>query len=207
MSTAFILFIILIALSFDYTNGMHDAANSIATIVSTRVLTPQRAVIWAAFFNFIAFLFFGLHVARTIGKGIVDPTTVTISVITAALLGAIIWDLLTWWWGIPSSSSHALVGGLAGAAVVHAGWGVLIKSGLIKIAAFIVISPLLGALIGFFGMIGIYWTVRRASPARVGKTFRRLQSTYGFTIVDGMRPTEATNADLRKKISALLAGK
>src|SRR6185369_3674747 len=133
--------IILVALLFDFVNGFHDAANSIATVVSTRVLSPRYAVIWAAFFNFIAFLFFGLHVANTIGKGIVDPTVVDPAVIFSALIGAIAWDLITWFFGIPSSSSHALIGGLAGAAVAKAGAGSLDSAGLMKVTVSIVLSP------------------------------------------------------------------
>src|SRR6185369_1706954 len=134
--------IIAVALAFDFVNGFHDAANSIATVVSTRVLSPRWAVVWAAFFNFIAFLFFGLHVATTIGKGIVDPAVVDTAVVFAALVGAIAWDLITWWWGIPSSSSHALIGGLAGAAVAKVGARHLDAPGLTRIAVSIVVSPL-----------------------------------------------------------------
>src|SRR5688572_13254402 len=136
--------IILVALAFDFINGFHDAANSIATVVSTRVLSPQVAVVWAAFFNFIAFVVFGAHVAKTIGKGVVDPAIVTPGVILAGLVGAIIWNLLTWWWGLPSSSSHALVGGYVGAALAKAGPGSVIASGVTKVAWFIVLSPLIG---------------------------------------------------------------
>src|SRR5258705_3307139 len=167
--------IIALALSFDFINGFHDAANSIATVVSTRVLSPRAAVVWAAFFNFIAFLFFGLHVAKTIGKGTVDPQYITLAVVTAGLVGAIVWDLLTWWWGLPASSSHALVGGLSGAALVHAGPKALVVGGLLKIGAFIFIAPFLGLVMGFGLMVAIYWMWRRAAPARRGQTFRRLQ--------------------------------
>src|SRR5262245_45194833 len=144
--------IILVALAFDFINGFHDAANSIATIVSTRVLSPHAAVLWAAFFNFAAFAVFGAHVAKTIGKGVVDPAAVTPALILAGLLGAIVWNLLTWWWGLPSSSSHALVGGFVGAALVKAGPAAVIASGVLKIAQFIVLSPLLGMAFGFFNM-------------------------------------------------------
>src|SRR5580765_7656063 len=140
--------IVALALAFDYVNGFHDAANSIATIVSTRVLSPRTAVVWAAFFNFVAFLFFGLNVARTIGKGTVDPQFITLAVISAGLIGAILRDLLTWCWGLPSSSSHALVGGLAGAALVHSGPKALVISGLVKIGIFIFVAPVLGCVIG-----------------------------------------------------------
>ena len=144
----FIILIVLIALVFDFTNGMHDAANSIATIVSTRVLSPRQAVIWAAFFNFVAFLIFGTGVAETIGKGLIDIDVVTPKVIFAGLLGAIAWNLITWYFGLPSSSSHALIGGYLGAAVAKAGFGVMIMSGWIKIAIFIVLAPLLGMVLG-----------------------------------------------------------
>jgi len=140
----FIIIIIAVALIFDFINGFHDAANSIATIVSTRVLRPHQAVIWAAFFNFVAFLFFGLHVANTIGKGVVDPTIIDPVVVVAALVGAIAWDLITWYYGIPSSSSHALIGGLAGAAVAKSGISALNSAGFIKISVSIVLSPLIG---------------------------------------------------------------
>src|SRR5262245_6289068 len=136
--------IIALALIFDFVNGFHDAANSIATVVSTRVLKPHQAVLWAAFFNFIAFLLFETHVASTIGKGVVDPNTVTLPVIAAGLLGAIVWDLVTWFVGIPSSSSHALVGGFAGAALAHAGPSSLIWGSLAKIALFILVAPIMG---------------------------------------------------------------
>src|SRR3954470_1996096 len=128
--------IIAVALAFDFVNGFHDAANSIATVVSTRVLSPRWAVIWAAFFNFVAFLFFGLHVATTIGKGIVDPASVTLAVVAAGLVGAIVWDLITWYYGIPTSSSHALVGGFAGAALYHGGFQVIVVDGITKITIF-----------------------------------------------------------------------
>ncbi|HET9652323.1 MAG TPA: inorganic phosphate transporter, partial [Usitatibacter sp.] len=135
-----ILFIVLVALVFDYSNGFHDAANSIATIVSTRVLAPRYAVVWAAFFNFVAFAIFGVHVAKTIAKGTVDPAVVTPAIVLAALLAALIWNLLTWWWGMPTSSSHALIGGFVGAAVVSNGPKVVVVSGITKTALFIVLS-------------------------------------------------------------------
>src|SRR5262245_47493819 len=152
--------IVGLALIFDFINGFHDAANSIATVVSTRVLSPRAAVAWAAFFNFIAFLCFGLHVAKTIGKGTINPEAVTLSVVTAGLVGAISWNLFTWWFGIPSSSSHALVGGLAGAALVHHGSGALVIPGLVKIGVFIFVAPLLGMLLGFLIMLSTYWLLR-----------------------------------------------
>jgi PiT family inorganic phosphate transporter len=170
-----VAFIVALALIFDFVNGFHDAANSIATVVSTRVLSPRTAVIWAAFFNFIAFLFFGLHVATTIGKGIIDPGIADPVVVTAALAGAIAWDLITWWYGIPSSSSHALIGGLAGAAIVKAGVSSLDAAGLIKVGVSIVASPLLGMLLGLGLMTAVVWLFRWTSPARVDRWFRRGQ--------------------------------
>src|SRR5579872_287864 len=139
-----VLAIIAIALCFDFINGFHDSANSIATVVSTRVLTPRLAVLWAAFFNFVAAFGFGVKVATTIGKGVIHPGVADPTVILAGLIGAILWDLITWYYGLPTSSSHALIGGFAGAAVVKAGWGAIIATGLLKIAAFIVISPVVG---------------------------------------------------------------
>src|SRR6185437_15465057 len=168
-----IIFTVALALFFDFLNGFHDAANSIATVVSTRVLSPRWAVLWAAFFNFIAFLFFGLHVATTIGKGIVDPHVVDNAVVFAALTGAISWDLITWWFGIPSSSSHALIGGLAGAAVAKSGAAVLDGPGLTKIGISIVLSPLVGLALGFWLMVAVFWIFRRFTPARVDAWFRR----------------------------------
>ena len=167
--------IILIALCFDFVNGFHDAANSIATIVSTRVLPPRYAVIWAAFFNFIAAFGLGVHVANTIGKGVVDPGAINNLVLMAGLVGAIAWDLLTWYYGLPVSSSHALIGGLVGAALVGAGPSVLVWSGIKKILLFIVLSPLVGLLLGFVLMVSVYWIARGATPTRVDRVFRRLQ--------------------------------
>ena len=167
--------IILVALLFDFVNGFHDAANSIATVVSTRVLSPRYAVIWAAFFNFIAFLFFGLHVATTIGNGIIAPAVVDPAVIFAALVGAIAWDLITWFYGIPSSSSHALIGGLAGAAVAKAGAGSLNAAGLTKVTVSIVLSPVLGLVLAFLLMMAVFWILRRSTPAKVDNWFRRGQ--------------------------------
>ena len=161
-----VVLVVAAALTFDFINGFHDAANSIATIVSTRGLTPFRAVLWAAFFNFIAFALFKLHVASTIGKGIIDPAIVDLAVIVGALAGAITWNLLTWWWGLPSSSSHALVGGLIGAGVSKSGFAMLGWSKIGATAAFIFVSP----LVGYFGsaalMIALSWLVRTARPAR-----------------------------------------
>ena len=146
---SFVLFVVFVALAFDFINGFHDAANSIATVVGTRVLTPKKAVAWAAFFNFVAAFSLETRVAKTIGKDIVDPRIVDPILILAALLGAIAWNLLTWWWGLPSSSSHALIGGFAGAATMKAGIGVLVPKGLFKVVVFIVLSPLVGMFLGF----------------------------------------------------------
>ncbi len=177
MDSSFLLvsFIVLIALAFDFFNGFHDAANSIATVVSTRVLTPLQAVVWAAFFNFVAAFGFGVNVARTIGKGVVEAQTVDQWVILAGLAGAILWDLITWYYALPTSSSHALIGGFAGAAAVKAGWRALIPSGLIRIGVFIVLSPLVGLALGFAAMVGVLWLFHRMAPGRVDRTFRRLQ--------------------------------
>ena len=175
MSFQILVVLILLALAFDFLNGFHDAANSIATIVSTRVLRPQWAVLWAAFFNFIAFLFFGLLVAATVGKGIIDPAIVDHYVVFGALIGAISWNLITWYFGIPSSSSHALIGGLAGAAVAKGGVSSLIAAGFLKTTAAIVLSPLLGMVLGSGLMIAVSWMFSRTSPRRVDRWFRRLQ--------------------------------
>ena len=170
-----VVFIVVVALVFDFINGFHDAANSIATVVSTRVLSPSQAVVWAAFFNFVAAFGFGVSVARTIGKGIVRPESVDALVILAALIGAITWNLITWYCGIPSSSSHALIGGLAGAAIARAGVASLVPAGLAKVALFIVLSPLVGLALAFALMVAVLWVFRRASPGRVDRLFRRLQ--------------------------------
>jgi PiT family inorganic phosphate transporter len=167
--------LIAVALAFDFLNGLHDAANSIATVVSTRVLRPQYAVAWAAFFNFIAFLFFGLHVAQTIGTGIVDAKVVDAAVIFGALMGAICWNLLTWWLGLPSSSSHALIGGLAGAGVMKAGAGAIVWSGLGITGAAIVLSPLLGFCLALALMLAVSWIFVRSTPLAVDNLFRILQ--------------------------------
>jgi PiT family inorganic phosphate transporter len=167
--------LIAVALFFDFLNGLHDAANSIATIVSTRVLRPQYAVFWAAFFNFIAFLFFGLHVARTLGTGIVDAGIVDPLVIFAALTGAIIWNILTWIFGIPSSSSHALVGGRVGAGVAKAGSGAIVWSGLLKTTAAIVLSPALGFFLALMLILAVSWISLRQTPFAVDNAFRHLQ--------------------------------
>jgi PiT family inorganic phosphate transporter len=166
---------IVIALIFDFINGFHDAANSIATVVSTRVLSPMQAVIWAAFFNFVAAFGFGVSVATTIGKGVVRPEAINEYVVMAGLFGAIVWDLITWHYGIPSSSSHALIGGLAGAAIVNAGVSALIPAGIYKILLFIVLSPLLGLVLGFAMMVLVIWLFWRVRPSRIDRWFRRLQ--------------------------------
>ena len=176
-SLALWLLIVLIgvALAFDFLNGLHDAANSIATIVSTRVLRPQYAVAWAAFFNFIAFLFFGLHVAETIGRGIISAQVVDPRVIFGALMGAISWNLITWYYGIPSSSSHALIGGLIGAGIAKAGLSSIIWSGVIKTASAIFLSPFTGFVLALFLMLLVSWLFIRMTPFAVDSTFRNLQ--------------------------------
>ncbi|KQY36195.1 inorganic phosphate transporter [Rhizobium sp. Root483D2] len=164
-----------VALFFDFLNGLHDAANSIATIVSTRVLRPQYAVMWAAFFNFIAFLFFGLHVAETLGTGIIDPSIVTPQVIFAALMGAIIWNIVTWIFGIPSSSSHALVGGLVGAGLAKTGGDAIVLSGLLKTVAAIFMSPMIGFMLALLLVLIVSWVCLRQTPFAVDRSFRGLQ--------------------------------
>lgn len=167
--------LVLVALLFDFMNGFHDAANSIALMVSTRLLTPQAAVAWAAFFNFIAFLVFGTAVAKMVGKGIIDPNIVDNAVIFGALTGGITWNLITWWLGIPSSSSHALVGGLVGAAVAKGGTSVIIAAGLIKTSAAIILSPLFGLLLALLLMITVLWIVEKRSPYPTERVFNKLQ--------------------------------
>jgi PiT family inorganic phosphate transporter len=171
----FLVFLIVLALAFDFMNGFHDAANSIATIVSTGAMTPRAAVLWAAFFNFVAFLVFGVAVATTIGRGIIDPAIVDSHVIFGALVGAIAWNIITWYYGIPSSSSHALIGGLAGAAIAKGGVSKLVASGFLKTAAAIVLSPLVGFAIAAILMIAISWIFARSTPRRVDRLFRNLQ--------------------------------
>jgi PiT family inorganic phosphate transporter len=192
--TAFILTVIVVALIFDYINGFHDAANSIATIVSTRVLSPRSAVIWAAAFNFIAFVIFEPTVARNIAKG-VDPAFVTPNVLFAALLGAIIWNLATWWWGLPSSSSHALLGGFAGAAVTNAGRVSVLDSAFFgKTAAFIVVSPLVGMLLGWLLMSVVRGVFRESTPYKIDTNFRRLQlvSAAAYSLGHGGNDAQKT---------------
>jgi PiT family inorganic phosphate transporter len=174
-SLSILVFLVFLALVFDFMNGFHDAANSIATVVSTGVLKPYQAVVWAAIFNVAAVAVFELKVAATVGKGIVDPAVIDHVVIFGALVGALIWNLFTWWYGIPSSSSHALIGGMIGATLAKAGPSALIGSGILKVAAFIVISPVLGMLLGGLLMVLTAWVLRRAVPRRVDIWFRRLQ--------------------------------
>jgi PiT family inorganic phosphate transporter len=189
-----VVLIVLVALVFDFINGFHDAANSIATVVSTRVLTPLQAVVWAAFFNVVAAFGFGVSVARTVGKGVVDTNVVDLWVILAGLVGAIAWDLITWHWGLPTSSSHALIGGFAGAAVIKAGVGSLIASGLVKIGIFMILAPLLGLAVGFVMMLGTVWTFRHSTPGRVDWLFRRLQlvSAAAYSLGHGTNDAQKT---------------
>src|SRR5215213_1872601 len=170
-----VIALIIVALAFDFINGFHDAANSIATVVSTRVLSPGKAVIWAAFFNFVAAFAFGTAVAKTVGSGLVDIRIVTFSVIFAGLMGAIVWDLITWYYGLPTSSSHALIGGYAGAGIAKAGLAAIIPGGWTKTLIFIVLAPLIGMTLGFLLMVVILWVFQRFSPSRVDHWFRRLQ--------------------------------
>ncbi len=183
----FLYFVIGLTLVFDFINGFHDSANSIATVVSTKVLSPFTAVAFAAFFNFVAFLIFSLKVATTIGKGVVNPDVINLTVIASALFAAISWNLLTWWWGFPSSSSHTLVGGLVGAAVAKAGFGSVVIGGLLKIIAFIVIAPILGMIISFI-ISGIVLRIcRNSPPTKIDKYFRQLQllSAASFSLGHG----------------------
>ena len=186
--------IITVALAFDYINGFHDAANSIATVVSTRVLTPLQAVVWAAFFNFVAAFGFGVQVATTVGKGVVDAAVVDQWVILAGLVGAIAWDLITWYWGLPTSSSHALIGGFAGAGVAKAGFGGLIASGLVKIGVFMILAPLIGLTVGFGMMLLSMWTFRNQTPGRVDRVFRRgqLVSAAAYSLGHGTNDAQKT---------------
>src|SRR5258706_568222 len=186
--------IIGLALAFDYVNGFHDAANSIATVGSTRVMKPHWAVVWAAFFNFIAFLFFGLSVATTIGKGVVASGSISVCVITAGLAGAIIWDLVTWWLGLPTSSSHALIGGYAGAAVAKAGFSAIIASGWTKTLIFIVVAPVMGFTLALLITVALSWALRRSLPRRVDKTFRVLQlvSAAAYSLGHGTNDAQKT---------------
>ena len=171
----FVIFLIALALLFDFLNGFNDAANSIATVVSTRVLSPRYAVIWAAFFNFIAFLFFGTHVAGTVGKGIIDISIMSKELIFSTLIAACLWDIIAWYFGLPTSSSHALMGGLIGSAIAKAGVGSLIWSGIIKIVVFIFVSPVLGLVLGLLLGTIVYRLVRRMAPTQVDQFFRKGQ--------------------------------
>ena len=175
LSLPLLIGLIVVALAFDFLNGLHDTANSIATLVSTRMLRPRYAVIWAAFFNFVAFLVFGVHVARTVGVGIVSADVIDPHVIFGALMGAIFWNLITWWGGIPSSSSHALIGGLVGAGVIKAGLSSIVWPGLITTGAFIVLSPLFGFLLALLMILAVSWAFVRANPRSVEPTFQWLQ--------------------------------
>ena len=194
IGTPLILFIILVALAFDFLNGFHDAANSIATVVSTRVLSPQKAVAWAAFFNFVAAFVLGTHVAKTIGKGMIDLSVVTEEVILAGLIGAIAWNLITWYYGLPVSSSHALIGGYAGAAVAKGGFGAILLSGWTKTLIFIVLAPLIGMTLGFFLMVLVTWIVRRWRPSKVDRRFRGLQllSAAAYSLGHGGNDAQKT---------------
>ncbi len=171
----FAIVIVVVALCFDFLNGFHDAANAIATVVSTHVLSPRVAVLWAAFFNFVAAFTFGTAVARTMGRGMIRLEAVNLYVILAGLLGAIIWDILTWYYGLPVSSSHALIGGYAGAAIAKAGWGVIILSGWSKTLVFIIVSPAIGFILGGGLMLAVYWIFKSWAPQRLDKYFRKLQ--------------------------------
>jgi inorganic phosphate transporter, PiT family len=189
-----ILLIIAIALAFDFSNGFHDAANSIATVVSTRVLSPRVAVAWAAFFNFVAFLVFGVHVAKTIGSGVVDPAVVTAPMVLAAVLGALAWNMITWWFGLPTSSSHALIGGFAGAAIAAVGTNAVVLKSVLRITAFIVYAPMIGLIVGFAIMVGVLWIVRRSTPRAVDRRFRRLQllSAAAYSLGHGGNDAQKT---------------
>ena len=190
----FAIALILVALTFDFLNGFHDAANSIATVVSTRVLSPRVAVIWAAFFNFVAAFTFGTAVAKTIGQGMIDLQYVNLYVILAGLLGAIFWNIFTWYYGLPVSSSHALIGGYAGAAIAKAGWGVIILSGWTKTLVFIILSPAIGVVLGSGLMISVYWIFRHWAPQRLDRYFRKLQllSAAAFSLGHGTNDAQKT---------------
>jgi inorganic phosphate transporter, PiT family len=191
---ALVVLVIGVALVFDYINGFHDAANSIATVVSTRVLSPGKAVVWAAFFNFVAAFVFGTAVAKTIGSGMIDISAVTTSVILAGLIGAIVWDLITWYYGLPTSSSHALIGGYAGAGVAKAGTAVLIPAGWTKTLIFIVLAPGIGFVLGFLFMVATLWIFRDFAPSRVDRWFRKLQlvSAAAYSLGHGGNDAQKT---------------
>jgi PiT family inorganic phosphate transporter len=192
--TAFLVLIVLVALAFDFLNGFHDAANSIATVVSTRVLSPQKAVVWAAVFNFVAAFVLGTHVAKTIGSGMIDLSVVTREVVLAGLIGAIAWNLITWYYGLPVSSSHALIGGYAGAAIAKAGWSSIVVSGWTKTLAFIVLAPMIGLILGFFLMVLVNWIVRNWRPSRVDRRFRGMQllSAAAYSLGHGGNDAQKT---------------
>ena len=194
LELASILVIVFVALVFDYINGFHDAANSIATVVSTRVLSPGQAVAWAAFFNFIAAFFFGTAVAKTVGQGMVDLDVVTYPVIFAGLMGAIIWNLITWYFGLPTSSSHALFGGYGGAAVAKAGFGAIIAAGWTKTLIFIVVAPMIGLAVGLILMTSIYHLFKDVAPSRIDRWFRRLQltSAAAYSLMHGANDAQKT---------------
>jgi len=189
-----VIALVAVALLFDYINGFHDAANSIATVVSTRVLSPGKAVIWAAFFNAVAGFVFGTAVAKTVGSGMIDLGVVTFAVIFAGLMGAIVWDLLTWYYALPTSSSHALFGGYAGAAVAKAGLGAIIASGWTKTLVFMIVAPLIGLCVGLLVMTAIYWVCRGLRPSRVDRWFRRLQlvSAAAYSLMHGSNDAQKT---------------
>ncbi|MEI7445660.1 MAG: inorganic phosphate transporter [Burkholderiales bacterium] len=189
-----LVFLVAFALAFDFMNGFHDAANSIATVVSTGVLKPYHAVLWAAFFNMLAYALFELKVAATVGKGIVDPSIVDHYVIFGALAGALAWNVITWWFGIPSSSSHALIGGMIGATIAKEGVDALIASGILKVAAFILVSPLLGFVLGSTLMVVVAWGFQRSSPRRIDRWFRRLQlvSSAMYSLGHGSNDAQKT---------------
>jgi len=190
----FVASIVAVALVFDFFNGFHDAANSVATVVSTRVLSPLQAVVWAAFFNFVAAFGLGIHVANTIGKGIVETSVVDERVVLSALIGAIVWDVITWRYGLPTSSSHALIGGLVGAAIARAGTGVIIGAGLEKVSAFIVISPMVGFIAAVFLALAVLQLYQRAAPSAVQGVFRRLQllSAAAYSLGHGTNDAQKT---------------
>ena len=193
-TTILVTVTILLALCFDFFNGFHDAANSIATVVSTRVLSPRLAVVWAAIFNFIAAFIFGIAVAKTIGSGMIDVNRITQFVVLSGLVGAIVWDILTWWWGLPTSSSHALIGGYAGAAVARAGFGVILPHGWTKTLIFIVVAPILGMILGWIFMTATFWVFRRSAPQNVDALFRRLQllSAASYSLGHGGNDAQKT---------------
>ncbi|HWC74912.1 MAG TPA: inorganic phosphate transporter [Gemmatimonadales bacterium] len=193
-SVWFVLAILVVALFFDFVNGFHDAANSIATVVSTRVLSPTAAVVWAAFWNFVAAFVFGTAIAKTVGKGLIDITIVDSTVVLAGLLGAIIWDLVTWWLGLPTSSSHALIGGYAGAAVAKAGFSAIIASGWTKTLVFIVVAPVMGFVLALLLTVVFSWSLRRSLPRRVDKSFRVLQlfSAAAYSLGHGTNDAQKT---------------